>query len=63
MLIRVDAELTDEFTSKFPHLVTNTHRMQTTLTGDVVDQEELHGVLNFLDAMGVVVVDVITIPE
>jgi hypothetical protein len=63
MLIRVDAELTDEFTSKFPHLVTRTHRVQTTLTGDVQDQEELQGVLNFLNAMGVAVVDVVTIPE
>lgn len=34
-----------------------------TLTGDVEDQQELQGVLNFLDAMGVTVLEVVTIPE
>lgn len=63
MLIRVDAELTEEFTSKFPHLVTREHRLQTTLTGDVEDQQELQGVLNFLNSMGVTVLEVVTIPE
>ena len=63
MLIRVDAELTDELTSKFPHLRQRTHRAQTTLTGDVEDQEELQGVLNFLSSMGLTVVEVVTIPE
>jgi hypothetical protein len=63
MLIRVDAELTDELTSKFPHLRPRTHRAQTTLTGDVEDQEELQGVLNFLSSMGLTVVEVVTIPE
>ena len=63
MLIRVDDELSDEFTSKFPHLRVKSHRTQTTLVGDVEDQEELQGVLNFLSAMGVTVVDVVTIAD
>ena len=63
MLIRVDAELSEELTSKFPHLRPRTHRAQTTLTGDVEDQEELQGVLNFLSSMGLTVVEVVTIPE
>lgn len=63
MLIRVDAELTDEFTSKFPHLVSHEHRLQTTLTGEVADQQELQGVLNFLGTMGVTVLEVVTIPD
>jgi hypothetical protein len=36
---------------------------QTTLTGTVVDQEELQGVINFLASMGITIVDVLTIPE
>lgn len=63
MLIRVDADLSDELASKFPHLRTQRHRPQTTLTGEVEDQEELQGVLNYLSSMGVTVVDVVTIPE
>jgi hypothetical protein len=39
------------------------HPRQTTLFGDVEDQEELQGVLNFLSSMGVTVVDVVTISE
>ena len=63
MLIRVDAELSDELTSKFPQMRIKSHPKQTTLVGDVVDQEELQGVLNFLSAMGVTVVDVVTISD
>jgi hypothetical protein len=63
MLIRVDSELSDEIASKFPHLRMKSHPRQTTLFGDVEDQEELQGVLNFLSSMGVTVVDVVTISE
>jgi len=63
LMIRVDAELSEELTGKFPHLRPRTHRAQTTLTGDVVDQEELQGVLNYLSSMGVTVVEVVTIPD
>ena len=38
-------------------------RTQTTLTGDVADQEELQGVLNHLSMMGITIIDVITIPD
>jgi hypothetical protein len=63
LLIRVDAELSDDMLGKFPQLQPRTHRPQTTLTGEVRDQEELQGVLNFLSSMGVTVLEVITIPE
>jgi hypothetical protein len=63
LFIRVDAELSEELTGKFPQLQPRTHRAQTTLTGDVTDQEELQGVLNFLSSMGVTVLEVVTIPE
>ena len=44
MLIRVDGEVTEELVSAFPHLTTKIHRAQTTLVGDMTDQEELQGV-------------------
>jgi len=63
MLIRVDAELTDELSHAFPHLTAHSHPASTTLTGDVVDQQELQGVLNLLSSLGIDVVEVLTIPE
>jgi hypothetical protein len=62
MLIRVDAELTDELSHAFPHLTARSHPASTTLTGDVVDQQELQGVLNLLSSLGIDVVEVLTIP-
>jgi hypothetical protein len=63
MLIRVDAELSDELTSAFPHLIAHRHPASTTLTGDLADQQELQGVLNHLNTLGIDVVEVLTIPE
>jgi hypothetical protein len=63
VMIRVDDEVSDELLSAFPHLVPTVARTQTTLTGRVVDQEELQGVINHLAAMGITIVDVLTIPE
>ena len=63
ILIRVDAELSDELSGAFPHLTSRTQRAQTTLIGDLTDQEELQGVLNYLSSMGIGVVEVVTIPD
>ena len=63
MLIRVDGEVTEELSSAFPHLTTRTHRAQTTLVGDMVDQEELQGVLNLLHSLRIPVVEIVTIPD
>lgn len=63
ILIRLDDEVTDELLSAFPQLTPSVRRAQTTLTGNVVDQEELQGVLNFLNSMGITIVDVVTIPD
>lgn len=63
LLIRVDADLSDELLSAFPQLVPRHHPATTTLTGDVIDQEELHGVLNLLNTLGFEVVEVVTIPD
>ena len=62
MLIRVDGELTDELSGAFPHLVAHTQRA-TTLTGEVVDQEELQGVLNLLNSLGIAVLEVVAFPD
>lgn len=63
MLIRVDAEITDELLSAFPYLTTRRQRASTTLVGDVVDQEQLQGVISLLSSMGLEVVEVVTIPD
>ncbi|WP_243058355.1 hypothetical protein [Nocardioides sp. SR21] len=62
MLIRVDAELTDELSGAFPHLVARTQRA-TTLTGEMADQEELQGVLSLLSSLGISVVEVVAFPD
>ena len=40
-----------------------TQRATTTLTGHLADQEELQGVLNLLNALGITVVEIVTIPR
>ncbi|QBR93342.1 hypothetical protein [Nocardioides euryhalodurans] len=62
MLIRVDAELSDELAGAFPHLAVQHHRPQTTLVGDLTDQEELQGVLQLLASLGIQIIEVVTIP-
>ena len=63
MLIRVDAELSDELSGAFPHLTARSQPASTTITGDVADQQELQGVLNLLSSLGIDVIEVLTIPE
>ena len=63
MLIRVEAELSDELSGAFPHLTARSHPASTTITGDVADQQELQGVLNLLSSLGIDVIEVLTIPE
>lgn len=63
MLIRVDAEISDELAGAFPHLTARTQPATTTLTGEMTDQEELQGVLNLLSSLGIGVVEVVTIPD
>ena len=62
MLIRVDAELTDELSGAFPHLVARTQRA-TTLTGEMADQQELQGVLTLLSSLGISVIEVVAFPD
>ncbi|HCB02887.1 MAG TPA: hypothetical protein DEQ43_01245 [Nocardioides bacterium] len=63
MLIRVDAEMSDELSGAFPHLTAHHHRASTTLTGEITDQQELQGVLALLSSLGIDVIELLTIPE
>jgi hypothetical protein len=62
VMIRVDAVLTDELAASFPQLSPHRKGASTTLTGEMADQQELQGVLNLLTALGLDVVEVLTIP-
>ena len=63
MMIRVDAELSADALTAFPHLEAVPQRPQTVLSGDVADQEELQGVICHLVSLGICVVDVVTLPD
>jgi hypothetical protein len=63
VLIRVDAEMSEELTSAFPQLTMRQHPVTTTLTGQVIDQQELEGVLKLIRGLGIDVVEVLTIPD
>ncbi|WP_134322132.1 hypothetical protein [Cumulibacter soli] len=63
VLIRVNQELSDELLSAFPYLTPLTQPAHTTLSGNIADQSELQGVLNYLDSLGITIIDVTTIPE
>ena len=62
MVIRVNAALSDELASAFPHLVARHEPASTTLSGDVADAQELHGLLQLLDLLGIELVEVFTVP-
>jgi hypothetical protein len=61
MLIQVDADLSDELTGAFPHLVARHHSASTTLIGEVADQQEMLGVVNLLGSMGVDILVMVSI--
>ena len=63
LLIQVDAELSDELTGAFPHMVARHHSASTTLLGKVADQQEMLGVMNLLVSMGIDVLVMLSIPD
>ncbi|MFE7224966.1 hypothetical protein ACFU7D_09310 [Nocardioides sp. NPDC057577] len=63
VLIRVNGELSHELQKAFPQLSVQAHREQSTLTGDVPDQEALQGVLHALRADDIDLIEVVTIPD
>lgn len=62
-LIRVDQRLSEDLASAFPNLSSRVQPVQTVLTGTFADGEELSGVLNYLRAMGVEIVELVRIPD
>ena len=62
LLIQVDADLSDELTGAFPHLVARHQASSTTLIGKVADQQEMLGVMNLLVSMGIDILVMISIP-
>ncbi len=62
-LIRVDRRLSDELTSAFPHLFSETQPVQTVLMGNFADPEELSGVLNYLGELGISIIELVRIPD
>ena len=63
ILIRVDQAVPDQVLAAFPQLASMVQPPQSTLRGEVRDQQELQGVLNYLGLLGITIVDVVTIPE
>jgi hypothetical protein len=53
----------EQVLAAFPQLASVVQPPQTTLRGEVRDQQELQGVLNYLSLLGLTIVDVVTIPE
>jgi len=63
ILIRIDSAAPEQVLAAFPQLASTVQPPQTTLRGEVSDQQELQGVLNYLSLLGLTIVDVVTIPE
>lgn len=55
--------MSDDVLETFPHLTRATQPATTTLVGDIADAKELQGVLDLLSALGVDVIEIVTIPE
>jgi len=62
-VIRVKGDLSPELTSVFPSLTADREPAQTVLHGELVDQSALAGVLNFLDTLGITIVEVVQVPS
>jgi len=63
LLIQVDADLSEELTGAFPHMVARRHSASTTLIGKVADQQEMLGVMNLLISMGIEILVMLSIPD
>jgi hypothetical protein len=62
-VIRVDATLPDDALEGFEGLAVTYQTVQTVLHGDLPDQSALAGVLDHLDQLGVVILEVLKVPE
>ncbi len=61
-LIRVDGVLPEEALNDFVNVTVNPGSVQTVLHGDLPDQSSLAGILDYLDQLGVEIVEVLKVP-
>jgi hypothetical protein len=61
--IVVGGELSERYATAFEGMEMETASGQTILTGEVVDQPQLHGVLDRISALGLKLVSVEPVPE
>jgi hypothetical protein len=61
-LIRVDGVLPEEALTDFVNVTVDPGSVQTVLHGDLPDQSSLAGVLDYLDELGVEIVEVLKVP-
>ena len=61
--IVVRGELTERFTGAFEGMKTEAESGQTTITGQVIDQSHLHGILDRISGLGLQLVSVQALPE
>ena len=62
-VIRVEGVLTAEALSDFEQVTVTPGSVQTVLHGDLPDQSSLAGILDYLDEMGVEIVEVLKVPS
>jgi len=61
-VIRVGGRLSDDLLTAFPQLLATPQPVSTVLHGELPDQAALASVLDFLDEMGVEIVEVTKLP-
>jgi len=61
--IVVRGELTERFAEAFEGMKMEAEGGQTTITGPIVDQSHLHGILNRISGLGLQLVSVQALPE
>ena len=61
-IIRVEGALPEDALRQFTNLSVTPGRMQTVLHGELTDQSSLAGILDYLDQLGVEIVEVLKIP-
>jgi len=61
-VIRVKGKLSPQLTDAFPSLSAETEPAQTVLHGHLDDQAALAGILNYLDMLGIDILEVMQVP-
>jgi outer membrane PBP1 activator LpoA protein len=61
--IVVRSELSERYAAAFEEMEMETKGGQTVLTGEVVDQVQLHGILDCIGGLGLEIVSVQSLPE